>query len=76
MCGHVYARKGAVPSIEDPADGTGRAHVDQGGSYVTSIVARRPVTGGEFEAARSVNSLVKPTVGEIGGGEEEISREE
>jgi len=41
-----------------------------------SIVARRPVTGGEFEAARSVNKLVKPTVGEIGGREEEIGREE
>ena len=53
-------------STEDPADRTGRACVDQGGSYVTSIVARRPVVGGEFEAATSVNSLVKPIVGEIG----------
>ena len=49
-----------------------------------SIVARRLVTGGEFEAARLVNKLVKPTVGEIGGeeiggkeiGEEEIGRGE
>ena len=48
--------------------------MDQGGSYVTSIVARRPITGSEFGAARSVNSPVKPTVGEIGGREEESKR--
>ena len=71
-------------STEDPTDRTGHARVDRGGSYVTSIVARRPVTGGEFEAATSVNSPVKPTVGEIGEeeigedkiGEEEIGRRE
>ena len=61
-------------STEDPADRTGRARVDRGGGYVMSIMARRPVTGGEFEATTSVNSLVKPTVGEI--GEEEIGRRE
>src|ERR1043165_7490317 len=51
---------------EDPAEKTRRAREDRGGSYVTSIVARRPVTGGEFEATTSVNSPVKPTVEEIG----------
>ena len=63
-------------STEDPADRTGRARVDRYGNYVMSIVARRPVIGGEFEAARSVNKPVKPTVGKIGGREEEIGREE
>ena len=53
-------------STEDPADRTGRARMDRGGSYVMSIMARRPLTSGEFEAATSVNNPVKPTVGEIG----------
>ena len=68
--------------IEDPAERTRRARVDQGGSYVTSIVARRPVTGGKVEATTSVNSPVKLTIGEIGRkeigedmiGEQEVGR--
>ena len=55
-----------LSSTEDPAGRAGRARVDRGGCYVTSIVARRPVTGGEYEATTSVNSPVKPTVEEIG----------
>ena len=74
MCGRACASNGAIWSTEDPTEGTGRARVDQCGSYVMSIVARRPITGGEFEVARSVNSPVKPAVGEIGGREEEIGR--
>ena len=70
----MYAWYGVVQSTEDPADGTGRARMNQGGSYGTSVVACRPVTGGEFEAARSVNSPVKPAIGEIDGREEEIGR--
>jgi hypothetical protein len=68
---------GQLSGAEDPAERTRRARVDQGGSYVTSIVARRPVTGGEFEATTLVNSPVKPTGGEIGEGkigEQEVSR--
>jgi hypothetical protein len=65
---------GQLSGAEDPAERTRRARVDQGGSYVTSIVARRPVTGGEFEATTSVNSPVKPTGGEI--GRKEIGRKE
>ena len=68
----MYVSKKAVWSTEDPADGTGRARVDQCGSYVMSIMAHRPVNGGEFEAARPVNKLVKQTVGEIDGREGEI----
>ena len=51
---------------QDPEDGTRRARVARGGSYVTSIVARRPVFRGEFEAADPVNLLVKATVGQVG----------
>ena len=55
-----------LSGTKDPAGRAGRARVDRGGSFVTSIVARRPVTGGECEATASVNSPVKPTVEEIG----------
>ena len=37
------------------------------------IVARRPVFFGEFEAASSVNILVKLTVGQIGREDQEKS---